>query len=217
MTDTIKVVVADDHPLIRAGVRALLLSLDDLDLVGEAADGDEAIRIARATRPDVVLMDLHMPGTDGVTATRSITAELPDTAVLVVTMVEDDASVFAAMCAGARGYLLKGADQDELRRAITAVAHGEAIFGSRVAARVLALLAHPPREVPFPQLTDRERQVLDELARGRNNASIARVLNVSTRTVANHVSTIFAKLQLADRAEAIVRAREAGLGHRQPT
>jgi DNA-binding NarL/FixJ family response regulator len=220
MTDPIRVVVADDHPLIRAGVRALLLSLDDLDLVGEAADGDEAIAVARATRPDVILMDLHMPGTDGVTATRSITTELPGTAVLVVTMVEDDASVFAAMCAGARGYLLKGADQDELCRAVSAVANGEAIFGSRIAARVLGLLTAPqpaPPEVPFPQLTDRERQVLDELAAGRANASIARALNVSTRTVANHVSAIFAKLQLADRAETIVRAREAGLGRRGPT
>ncbi len=219
MTEPIRVVVADDHPLIRTGVRALLLTLDDLDLVGEAADGDEAITVTRETRPDVVLMDLQMPGTDGITATRAIITELPDTAVLVVTMIEDDASVFAAMCAGARGYLLKGAGQDELHRAVTAVAHGEAIFGPRIAARVLTLLANPPqatRTTPFPQLTDRERQVLDELASGHTNNTIARTLGINGRTVANHVSAILTKLQLADRSQAIVRAREAGFGHRRP-
>ncbi|EFC79810.1 response regulator transcription factor [Parafrankia sp. EUN1f] len=212
----VTVVVADDHLLIREGVRALLESIAALELVGQAADGDEVIEVVRRTRPDVVIMDLHMPGTDGITATRRITAEHPGVAVLVVTMMEDDASVFAAMRAGARGYLLKGADQDELRRAINAVANGEAIFGPGIAARVLDLLGRPPTarvNVAFPELTAREREILDHLAAGRSNSTIARSLALSPRTVANHVSNIFAKLQVADRTEAAIRAREAGFGN----
>ena len=208
---TIRVVVADDHLVVREGLRSLLRSLPSIELVAEAADGAQAIAAARTHRPDVVLMDLHMPGVDGITATRRLTGELPGVGVLVISMLEDDASVFAAMRAGARGYLLKGAGQDEIVRAVTAVARGEAIFGPGVAARVLQYLAAPPAPA-FPELTPREREILGELAAGRGNAAIARRLGLSPRTVANHASNIFAKLQVADRAEAILRAREAGLG-----
>jgi DNA-binding NarL/FixJ family response regulator len=211
---SIRVVIVDDHALLRQGVRALLSSLSGIEVVGEAADGREAVDVTARVRPDVVLMDLHMAGMDGIEATRRITAEVPDTAVLVVTMLDDDASIFAAMKAGARGYVLKGADQDEVRRAISAVARGEAIFGPTIATRVLQLLSRPTAPSPeaFPQLTERERQVLEHVATGRNNMAISRELGVSPHTVANHVSSILMKLQAADRAEAIIRARDAGLG-----
>jgi DNA-binding NarL/FixJ family response regulator len=214
VTDPIRVVVADDHLLIRQGVRALLGSLEGIEVVGEAADGEEAIAVAKATHPDVVMMDLHMPGTDGVTATRRLVAEMPGIAVLVVTMLDDDASVYSAMKAGARGYLLKGAEQDEILRAVTGVARGEAIFGPGVAGRLLDLLAHSPgaTTMPFPELTTREREVLDLLAAGRNNAVIARRLGLSSHTVANHVSNILTKLHASDRTEVIIRARDVGLG-----
>jgi len=210
----IRVVIADDHALLRQGVRALLSSLAGIDVVGEAADGRGAIEVTASLRPDVVLMDLHMDGMDGIEATRRITAEVPDTAVLVVSMLDDDASILAAMKAGARGYVLKGADQDEVRRAITSVAQGEAIFGPTVATRVLQLLSRPSAASveAFPQLTERERQVLEHVAAGRNNVAISRHLGLSPHTVANHVSSILMKLQAADRAEAIIRARDAGLG-----
>ncbi len=211
---SIRVVIVDDHALLRQGVRALLSSLGGIEVVGEAADGREAVEVTRSLRPDVVLMDLHMAGVDGIESTRRITAEVPDTAVLVVTMLDDDASIFAAMKAGARGYVLKGADQDEVRRAITAVAGGEAIFGPTIATRVLQLLSRPtaPSAEAFPQLTGRERQVLEHVATGANNVAISRYLNLSPHTVANHVSSILMKLQATDRAEAIIRARDAGLG-----
>ena len=216
MTDgvAIRVVVVDDHALIRQGVRALLGSIDGMDLVGEAADGREAVTVVRDTTPDVVLMDLHMPELDGVAATRAITATHPDVAVLVVSMLDDDASVFAAMRAGARGYVLKGAGPDELRRAITGVAAGDAIFGPGVAARVLDLFAASPTTAarPFAELTEREFEVLDHLARGSTNPTIARALHVSPRTVANNVSNILSKLHAADRTDAAIRARRAGLG-----
>lgn len=210
----IRVVIADDHALLRQGVRALLSSLDGIEVVGEAADGQGAVEVTLSVRPDVVLMDLHMARMDGIEATRRITAEVPDTAVLVVTMLDDDASIFAAMKAGARGYVLKGADQDEVRRAITSVAQGEAIFGPTIATRVLQLLSRPsaPSAEAFPQLTRRERQVLEHVATGRNNLAISRSLDLSPHTVANHVSSILMKLQAADRADAIIRARDAGLG-----
>ena len=224
----IRVVVADDHSLIREGVRALLGSVPDMELVGEAADGAEAVAVVARTGPDVVLMDLHMPGVDGVAATRAIAAGHPEVAVLVVSMLDDDASVFAALKAGARGYVLKGAEPEELQRAVRAVASGDAIFGPGIAERVLTLFRSPPSEasssVPapgagvgagaaaFPQLTDREREILDHLARGRSNAAIAEALYLSPRTVANHVSSILGKLHLADRTEAAIRARDAGLG-----
>lgn len=214
----IRIVVVDDHPLIRQGMNALLSSIDGMEVVGEAADGAQAVAVTRSTRPDVVLMDLHMAGTDGLTATRRITDDQPGIAVLVVTMLEDDASVLAALKAGARGYVLKGADQDELHRAIVAVARGEAIFGPAIAARVLQLFARPEPPAPeaFPQLTRREREVLDRVAAGENNSLIARSLALSAHTVANHVSNILIKLQAADRAQVIIRARDAGLGGRTP-
>jgi DNA-binding NarL/FixJ family response regulator len=208
-------VVVDDHALIREGVRALISSIDGMDLVGEAPNGDEALAVVGDTRADVVLMDLHMPGTDGITATREISNAFPATAVLVVSMLDDDASVFAAMRAGARGFVLKGAAPDELRRAITGVANGEAIFGPGIAERVLDLLMRPSAaeaDPVFPELTEREREVLDHVARGETNPVIARALYLSPRTVANHVSNILAKLHATDRTDIALRARNAGLG-----
>jgi DNA-binding NarL/FixJ family response regulator len=210
---SVRVVVADDHPIVRDGLRALLATLPDVDMVGEATTGREAVRAAVAERPDVIVMDLRMPDLDGVSATAEISRVAPDVAVLVLTMLEDDDSVFAAMRAGARGYLVKGASQQEIVRAITAVAAGEAIFGPGVARRVLRFFASPPAAEPaFPELSPREREVLDLIAGGLTNAAIAGRLGLSAKTVGNHTSAIFAKLQVAGRAEAIIRAREAGLG-----
>ena len=213
----ISVVVVDDHPVVRNGLRALLDSLDGLAVVGEAADGDAAVREVVLRAPDVVLMDIRMPGTDGLEATRRITRAVPATAVLVLTMYDDDDTVFAAMRAGARGYLLKGAAQDEIDRAVRATAAGEAIFGPGVAARVLGFLtgARPAVDVAFPELTTREREILDRLASGERTGVIARALGLAPKTVSNHLSSIFAKLAVADRAEAIVRAREGGFGRRR--
>ncbi len=215
MTEVRSVVIADDHPLVRAGLRALLGSLPAFDVLAEASTGEEAVRAAGEHLPDVVVMDLQMPVMDGIEATRRIVARHPSVGVLVLPMFEDNDSVFAAMRAGARGYLLKGAGPDEVTRAIEAVASGQAIFGPAVAARVLRYFSSAPsqpEEVAFPELTPREREVLDLVAAGTNNATIARRLSLSSKTVANHVSNILTKLQAADRAEAIVRARRAGLG-----
>ena len=211
---TIRVVIADDHPIVRAGLSALLGSLPDFEVVGVAPDGRAAIREVLATRPDVALIDLRMPQLDGISATRELARVAPQVAVLVLTMQEDDDSVFAAIRAGARGYLVKGAEQDDIARALRSVAEGEAIFGPGVAQRVLALLQARPlaAEPTFPELTSREHQILDLLAAGLGNAAIANRLGVAYKTVANNVSSIFAKLQVADRAQAIVRARDAGLG-----
>ncbi|MEV5894985.1 response regulator transcription factor [Nonomuraea fuscirosea] len=209
----ITVLLADDHPVVRSGLRALLSSIDGLSVVGDADNGQEAVRLAVMHHPDVLVLDIQMPGMDGIQAARTISRDAPGVAVLMLTMYEDDDSVFAAMRAGARGYLLKGAEQEEIVRAIRAVAAGEAIFGPGVAQRVLGFFAVPPPAAnPFPQLTDRERDVLDLIAAGRPNGDIGRRLSISPKTVANHISSIFAKLQVADRAEAIVRARDAGLG-----
>jgi len=207
----IRVVVADDHPFFRQGVRMLVDGSDDLELVGEAADGDDAVMTALATRPDVVLMDLRMPGLSGIEATRRIVGADPDVRVLVLTMYEDDDSVFAAMRAGARGYLLKGSGEEEVLRAIRAVASGDAIFGPAIAVRLTAYFSSQSPKA-FPELTDRERDVLQLLAQGRNNQAIARELTVSLKTVRNHVSNLFNKLQVVDRGQAIVKAREAGMG-----
>ena len=212
MEPPIRVVLADDHPVVRRGLRALLDSLPDYEVVAEASDGASAVREAQLTRPDVVLMDVKMPGTDGLEATRRIVSSLPGTAVLVLTMSDDDDTILSAMRAGARGYLLKGADQDEIDRAIRAVVAGEAIFSSSVATRVLAQFAQRPVSAPFPQLTSRERDVLDLAARGWRNLAIAAELSLSPKTVANHLSSIFAKLAVDGRSAAIVRAREEGLG-----
>jgi DNA-binding NarL/FixJ family response regulator len=211
----IRVVLVDDHPVFRHGLRALLGAVDDMEVVAEGADGADAVRLVEQWHPDVVVMDLNMPGMTGVESTRRIVGALPETGVLVLTMFEDDESVFAAMRAGARGYLVKGADSPDVVRAITAVADGEAIFGPSVAQRVLGYLTRPltaQDEMVFPELSAREREVLTLLAAGRPNGQIAQSLSLSAKTVRNNVSSIFAKLQVADRSEAIVRARRAGLG-----
>ena len=214
--EQIRVLIADDHPLFRDGLRTLLNSGLETEVVGEAATGDEAIAQAAALQPDVILMDLNMPGVNGIEATRRILHTSPHISILVVTMYEDDDSVFAAMRAGARGYLLKGADQEETLRAIKAVSRGEAIFSPAIAKRLIRYFtpmraaATPPQA--FPELTEREREILTLLAQGHNNAEIAQRLVLSPKTVRNHLSNIFNKLQVADRAQAIIRAREAGWG-----
>jgi DNA-binding NarL/FixJ family response regulator len=211
---TIRIVIADDHPIVRAGLSALLGSLSDFEVVGVAADGRAAVREVVRTVPDVALIDLKMPDLDGIAATRELARVAPQVAVLVLTMQDDDDSIFAAMRAGARGYLVKGVEQDDIARAIRSVAAGEAIFGPGVARRVLSFLQSTPgRADPvFPELTPREHEVLDLLAAGLSNAAIATRVGVAYKTVANNVSSIFGKLQVADRSEAIVRARDAGLG-----
>jgi DNA-binding NarL/FixJ family response regulator len=211
---TIRILIADDHPLVRQGLKAALAPLEEVEVVGEATTGQEAIREAVLHRPDVVVMDLQMPDQNGIEATRELARAVPSAAVLVLTMFDDDDWVFAAMRAGAKGYVLKGAEAQEISRAIMAVAAGEAIFGPAVATRLLAYFATPPATpAPFPELTAREREVLDLIAAGRNNRQIAEHLGLSAKTVANHISAIFAKLQVADRTQAILRARDAGLGH----
>lgn len=210
-----RVLIADDHPTFRRGLGALFDSLPDVELVGEAVDGETAVALAAQLRPDVVVMDLAMPGLGGVEATRRIVAAHPGIAVLALTMLDDDESVFAAMRAGASGYILKGADTDDVLRALKSVARGDAVFGPAIASRVLSYLTRPlsPRDpVVFPELSDREREVLDLIARGLTNSEIARRLVVSPKTVRNHVSNIFTKLHVTDRAEAIARARRADLG-----
>lgn len=207
--------LADDHPVVRRGLAALLGTLPDFEVVGEAVDGEEAVREAQLTRPDVVLMDVRMPGIDGVAATRRLRETAPDTAVLVLTMYDDDATVFTAMQAGARGYLLKGAEQDEIADAIRAVVRGQAIFGPGIASRLLEHFANPPAPPAaelFPELTPREREILELLAEGRRTAEIAGSLHLSPKTVSNNLTTIFAKLEVADRTAAVIRARERGLG-----
>ncbi len=211
--DPIRVVLADDHPVVLGGLRALLESLETYEVVGEAIDGEQAVRAVAEHEPDVVLMDIRMPGIDGLEATARVRAANPGTAVLVLTMFDDDDTVFAAMRAGAQGYLLKGADQVEIDRAIRAVVAGEAIFSPGVAQRVLGYFAAPPPIAePFPDLTVREREVLDLVAAGHRNHAIAELLFLSPKTVANHISSIFVKLAVADRSAAIVRAREGGYG-----
>ena len=218
--DPLRVLIADDHPLFRSGLRALLGAVPDTAVVGEATTGKEAIALAVELQPDVIVMDLQMPGVSGIEATRRILDTSPHIGVLVVTMFEDDYSVFAAMRAGAKGYVLKDADEEDMLHAIRAVGKGEAIFSPAVARRVIdfftgARSEERDRSVPpraFPELTDREREVLDLIAQGLSNPEIAARLYLSPKTVRNHISNIFAKLQVADRAQAIVRAREAGLG-----
>jgi DNA-binding NarL/FixJ family response regulator len=210
---TVRVLIVDDHPVVLDGLRALLGSIDDVELIGEATTGEAAVRTTAALRPDVVLMDLHLPDLDGMEATRRIRRLVPGTAVLVLTMLEDDDTVVAAMRAGAQGYVLKGASQDDIGRAIQTVAAGGAFLGPEVARRVLGLLTERrDTPVPFPELTTREREVLDLIAAGLPNREIAERLSISGKTVSNHISNLFTKLHLKDRSEAIVRARDAGLG-----
>jgi DNA-binding NarL/FixJ family response regulator len=207
----VRVLLADDHPVVRGGLAALLGSLPGVVVVGEAGTGTAAVRETALTRPDVVIMDLRMPELDGVEATRQIVRAHPGTAVLVLTMFDEDAMVAQAVRAGARGYLVKGAEQDEIERAIRTVAAGGVVVAGEVAGALLGRLARP-EEAPFPSLTDRERQVLDRMAAGAGNAAIAAALGMAPKTVGNHVSAIFAKLAVATRAEAIVLARDEGLG-----
>ena len=206
--------IVDDHAVVRDGLRALLGTLG-VTVVGTAADGDAALREVQLTRPDVVLMDVQMPGLDGVEATRRLRTLAPDVRVLMLTMYDDDATVLTAMRAGAHGYLLKGATQEEILAALNAAVAGQLVFGPGVAARVLALFDPGPAAVdehPFPELTDRERSILDLLASGRRTAAIAEQLFLSPKTVSNHLTSIFAKLEVADRTAAVLRAREGGLG-----
>ena len=213
--EPLRILIVDDHPLVRKGLLALLSSMPDLMVVGEAANGKEAITQAGELQPDLILMDLDMPDLNGIEATRQIAQISPRIGILVLTMLEDDAWVFAAMRAGARGYLLKGADQAEVLRAIGVVAHGEAIFSPPIALRLMQYFANMQPVLPpsaFPDLTDREREILGLIALGKSNAEIAENLVLSPKTVSNHVSNIFSKLQVVDRAQAVLRAKQAGLG-----
>ncbi|MGE5378934.1 MAG: response regulator [Bacteroidota bacterium] len=218
----IKVLIADDHAFYREGVRAFLNNAADIEVVGEAGNGDEAIAGTAEFGPDVILMDLKMPGTNGIEATRHIHAAQPEIGILVLTMFDDDDSVFAAMRAGARGYLLKDADKDEVVRAIVAVERGEAIFSPAIAQRMIQYFSAAPsrsssksQSGEFAELTERELEILDLIAQGQNNLAIANRLSLSIKTVQNYVSSILTKLQVADRAQAIVRAREAGFGKKE--
>lgn len=212
----IKLIIVDDHKLFREGIKALLAVTDDIEIVGEAEDGATALKRIRELEPDVVLMDINMPGLNGIRVTEQILAQYPQTRIIMLTMLEDDASIFRAMRAGARGYLLKGADPEEVLSVIRAVAEGQALFGPAIATRLMSyfkeLSANPGVPgTPFPELTEREVEVLRLIAQGLNNQEIAQKLVLSPKTVRNHITNIFSKLQVADRAQAIVRAREAGL------
>ena len=216
----IKVLIADDHPLYRAGLRTLLSGQPDIDLAGEAATGEQAVKLAASTLPDIVVMDITMPGIGGIEATRQILASQPTVAILMLTMLDDGPSVLAAIRAGARGYLVKGAGGEEALSAIRAVAHGEIVIGATVAAEVLSRLgpaqpspqASSPAASAFPELTERERDILQLIAEGYTNTAIAGRLHLGHKTVRNYVSVIFRKLQVTGRVDAVIRARDAGLG-----
>lgn len=211
----ITLLIADDHTLVRQGLSALFIAAPDIEVIGEAASGDEAIAKAADLKPDVILMDIQMPGVNGIEAARRILQMQPGVGIIVVTMLDDDNSVFAAMRAGARGYILKGADKADVLKTIRAAAAGEALFGSGIASRMMNFFREPPTTGPaspaFPELTEREREILTLIAQGQSNAAIAERLVISAKTVSNHISSIFNKLQVADRAQAAIRAREAGL------
>jgi DNA-binding NarL/FixJ family response regulator len=213
--DTNRLLIADDQQSFREGLRALFQSVPDIEVVGEATSGAEAVALTEALQPDVVLMDIKMPGMNGIEATDRILTASPHISVIVLTMFDDDDTVFAALRAGARGYLLKGALKAEMLRAIQAVTSGEAIFGPAIARRLIQhfadLSATLPRQA-FPELTNREREVLALMAQHQTNPEIAERLSLSPKTVRNIASSIFTKLQVIDRAQAIIRAREAGLG-----
>ena len=212
--EALRVLIADDHPLFRHGIHEFLNLALDIEVIGEATNGEEAITQAEALHPDVILMDVNMPSVNGIEATRRILHDAPHIHILVVTMFEDDATVFAAMRAGARGYILKDAEKENILRAIQAVANGEAIFSPTIATRLIDFFTTQSSALPkeiFPSLTEREREILQLIARGRSNADIAHELSLSPKTIYNYVSNILSKLQVADRAQAIIRAREAGL------
>jgi len=215
---TIRVVVVDDHQIVRDGLLALLGALDGIEVVGTAADGKEALHVVADAAPDVVVMDIQMPELDGIEATRFIAGRHPDVKVVMLTMNEDDDTVLSAIRAGASGYLLKGSGADEVQNAVRAAASGGMVFGAALAGRVASYFSGAARSAadqPFPDLTERERGVLEMLAAGKSNDAIARELFVSNKTVRNSVSSIYAKLHAAGRAEAIVKAREAGFGRGQ--
>lgn len=219
MEDQIRVLIADDHPLFREGMRGRLQRAADIEVVGEAASGGEAVRMAHDLNPEVILMDIKMPGKNGIEATREILNTNPDMGVLVLTMFEDDESVFAVMRAGAKGYLLKDSSGEGVLHAIRAVASGEAVFGRGVAERIIGFFSTPRPSVSqriFPELTEREEEILSLVAEGKSNQEISRKLFVSLKTVRNHVSNILLKLQVADRAQAVIRARDAGMGRNIP-
>ena len=208
----LRVMIADDHPIVREGLRAVLAALPDFELVGTTASGQEAVSTAASCRPDVIVMDLHMPELDGVAATRAVLAEHPEVAVLILTMYDDDEMLVAALKAGARGYVLTGASDADIAQALRTVAAGGAVFGTGVADLVLGRLMGRAARSPFPQLTPRELEILALLAAGRGNQDVAQRLYLSPKTVRNHVANILAKLDVPDRAQAIAAARDAGLG-----
>jgi DNA-binding NarL/FixJ family response regulator len=214
--ETLRVLLVDDHPLFREGLGDIIATMPGVEVAAEAADGEEAVALARDVAPDLVIMDLHMPGVNGIEATRRIVSERPGTAVLVLTMLENDESVVSALRAGARGYIVKGSSRAEIARAIAAVAGGDVLLGSTVGPKVLGLFTQGAerggRVVPFPELTDRELEVLELVARGLANGVIAARLHLSEKTIRNSVSTIFAKVGVVSRAELIARARDAGMG-----
>lgn len=214
MSDPIRVLIADDHTIFRDGMTALLKATSDIEVVGEAGSGQEAVEKARTLAPDVILMDVVMPDLNGVVATQRILSRNPGIGVIMLTMLEDDETVFAAMCAGARGYLLKGSGKAEVLHTIEVVAGGAALFGPAIAGRLAHFFQEgaSASQEPYPELTQREREVLDLIASGESNQAIAGRLHISPRTVGNHISNIFNKLQVSDRAQAIVKARSAGFG-----
>jgi DNA-binding NarL/FixJ family response regulator len=214
----IRVLIVDDHALFREGVHAILKSVPDIEIVGESGTGQEALILASELAPDIILMDIQMPDLNGVEATRRILKTHPNVGIIIVTMLEDDGSLFSAMSAGARGYVLKGADKAEMLKSIRAVANGEALFGPSIAVRLLNFFHDKPQpsmgespQSPFPQLTEREREILAYIARGETNTEIADRLTISLKTVRNHVSNIFNKLQVVNRVQAVIRARDEGL------
>lgn len=212
--EPLRILIADDHPLFRKGLFTLLNATADMEVVGEATTGQEVVERAAQLAPDVILMDLQMPGISGIEATRQILHTSPHIRILVITLFEDDTSVFSALRAGARGYVLKDMKEEEMLRAIRSVGNGEAIFSSAIASRLIDFFAAPRQALPkeiFPTLTEREREILQRLARGSTNHDIAKQLTLSVKTVNNYVSNIFSKLQVTDRAQAIIRARDAGL------
>lgn len=207
----IRILIADDHTIFRKGVSALLKSLPNMDVVGEAADGQAVVQMAKELEPDVILMDIQMPHQNGIDATRMILESHPDIKIIILTMFEDEQSTFSAMRAGAKGYILKGASQAEMIRSIEGVADGQMIFGAGIATQMIAFFGNRASSTPLPELTDREREVLGYIADGYRNSEIAEKLVISPKTLRNHISNIFGKLQVSDREEAIRRARDAGL------
>jgi DNA-binding NarL/FixJ family response regulator len=211
----LRILIADDHTLVRSGMRALLQTEADFEVVGEAATGEQVVTMAATLQPDVIVMDLRMPGISGIEATRRILQANPAIRILVITLLEEDDTLCAALRAGARGYVLKEASEGEVLRAIRAVGEGEAIFSASMAQRLVGFFAAPRQaasSLPFPDLTERERDVLTLIAQGYSNSEIAQQLVIGQKTVRNYISSIFSKLQVADRSQAIIRAREAGLG-----